>query len=158
MPHRCIKWCTKALDLMSNGKCIPGPAKSTWYPSCFTDGLNLPVEEWQKTINESIQRVQQLESDYEGDLITKRVSHSFNDLIACLEDGLPNPATHYSCLPGLHEKRTICTILIQDKMKNAKNGILTSKKSGLSPLIIIWPDLKIFRFGMLRRMTHKRQS
>ena len=44
---------------------------------CTLDGLSLPTEEWQKTITESIQQVQQLELDYEADLIAKKVNFSF---------------------------------------------------------------------------------
>ena len=39
----------------------------------ITDGLNIPVEEWQKAIQGQLENIRKLEQDYEGDLIAKKV-------------------------------------------------------------------------------------
>ena len=38
------------------------------------DGLGLPVEEWQKAIQDQLEKFSKLESDYEGTLIARKVS------------------------------------------------------------------------------------
>ena len=41
------------------------------------DGLNIPVEEWQKAIKEQLQKVNKLEADYEADMLSQKVrAHS----------------------------------------------------------------------------------
>lgn len=41
----------------------------------FRDGLNIPVEEWQKAIQDQLQKVQKLETDYEADMITRKMHY-----------------------------------------------------------------------------------
>ena len=43
--------------------------------SCFIlDPLNLPVEQWQKAIQDQLEKVKKLEEDYEADLIARKVN------------------------------------------------------------------------------------
>lgn len=37
------------------------------------DGLNIPVEEWQKAIQDQLKKVEKLEADYEADMLMKKV-------------------------------------------------------------------------------------
>jgi len=39
------------------------------------DGLNIPVEEWQKAIQGQLENIRKLEQDYEGDLIAKKIQY-----------------------------------------------------------------------------------
>jgi len=39
------------------------------------DGLSIPVEEWQKAIQEQLEKIKKLELDFEGDLIARKVQH-----------------------------------------------------------------------------------
>lgn len=41
----------------------------------FKDGLNIPVEEWQKAIQDQLTKVEQLERDYEADLLSKKIHY-----------------------------------------------------------------------------------
>lgn len=41
----------------------------------FKDGLNIPVEEWKKSVQESIDKATALEADYDQELIRKKIPH-----------------------------------------------------------------------------------
>ena len=43
----------------------------------FTDGLAPPIEEWQKAINEQLEKIRKLEETYDSELILKKVSDGF---------------------------------------------------------------------------------
>lgn len=41
----------------------------------FKHGLNIPVDEWQKSLSESMEKVKQLEENYQAELITRKIPH-----------------------------------------------------------------------------------
>jgi len=40
---------------------------------CTTDGLAPPIEEWQKAINDQLEKIRKLEETYDNELILKKV-------------------------------------------------------------------------------------
>jgi nucleotide-binding universal stress UspA family protein len=52
----------------------------------FKHGLKIPVEEWQKSLNESIEKVKELEIYYDGELLRRKIPHKFKSE-ACKHPG-----------------------------------------------------------------------
>lgn len=42
---------------------------------CSADGLAPPIEEWQKAINDQLEKIRKLEEVYDNELIRNKVSH-----------------------------------------------------------------------------------
>jgi len=43
----------------------------------FKHGLKIPVEEWQKSMNESMEKVKELETYYDAELLKRKIQHKF---------------------------------------------------------------------------------
>ena len=48
---------------------------SVFYHDLFTAGINPPVDDWKKVIDDMNSKTRKLEEDYEGTCISKKVSH-----------------------------------------------------------------------------------